>query len=162
MEKQRVIGSDKPRATTRARVCWSRERRPPTPNSEPRPNLSKVPFVSTTSLNSVFRTWDHFGAENVLYEQTPRIYDNDAPRLPNQRVARILWCLYNEKELVPGFLGGWVGSSLFSKGGAYNVGTYKKSNLCYLFFTFFNFNPFSFFVESLSGIGTYLPTYLPT
>jgi hypothetical protein len=47
------------------------------PNLEP--NLSKVPFVSTTSLNSVsaslmFRTWDHFGAENVLYETKPLVY----------------------------------------------------------------------------------------
>jgi hypothetical protein len=78
----------------------------------------------------MFRTWDNFGAENVLYEQIARIYDNAAPRLPNRRVARILWWLYNEKELVPGFLGGWVGSPLFSKGRAYNVGTYKKSTLC--------------------------------
>jgi hypothetical protein len=94
------------------------------PNLEP--NLSKVPFVSTTSLNSgsvslMFRTWDHFGPENVLYETNPSYIRQRraATRLPNRRVARILWWLYNEKELVPGFLGGWVRSPLFSKGGAY-------------------------------------------
>jgi hypothetical protein len=151
MEKQPVIGSDKPRATTRARVrAFADRERDDHPHLIPNlaPNLSKVPFISTTSLNSVsvslmFRTWDQFGAEKVLYVlYTPRIYDNAAPRLPNRRVARILWWPSNEKELVPGFLGGLGGGApYFQRRRAYNVGTYKKSILCLLFY-FFYFNPF--------------------